>query len=224
MVQQERCKLSTEFHLYKHGDCNVQICQLNDENTTNVPQLHVCGSGECGTVTFSQAKLDKIDIAEISKPGATAWTLDDEDPQLGAKDYLAISHVWANGTGVGEHASGKVNQCLFQYYKCVAKALNCQGIWWDTISIPSDKEKRIEAIRNMHYNYKKAKHTVVFDLELIDFRWTDGGHPCLALALSTWFSRGWTALELRSSESVKVIFRDPTGIGNVLKDLDFEII
>ncbi|KAF3129550.1 hypothetical protein TWF569_010471 [Orbilia oligospora] len=97
MVQQERCKLSTEFHLYKHGVCNVQICQLNDENTTNVPQLHVCGSGECGTVTFSQAKLDKIDIAEISKPGATAWTLDDEDPQLSAKDYLAISHVWANG-------------------------------------------------------------------------------------------------------------------------------
>ncbi|KAF3095366.1 hypothetical protein TWF103_010334 [Orbilia oligospora] len=178
MVQQERCKLSTEFHLYKHGVCNVQICQLNDENTTNVPQLHVCGSGECGTVTFSQAKLDKIDIAEISKPGATAWTLDDEDPQLSAKDYLAISHVWANGAA----------------------------------NMPQAKST------NVSFN------TSIFDLELMDFKWTDGGHSCLALALSTWFSRGWTAFELRSSESVKVIFRDPTGIGNVLKDLDFEII
>ncbi|EGX50627.1 hypothetical protein AOL_s00075g53 [Orbilia oligospora ATCC 24927] len=76
----------------------------------------------------------------------------------------------------------------------------------------------------MHDNYKKAKHTVVFDLELADFKWTGDGHSCLALALSTWFSRGWTALELRSSESVKVVFKNPNGGRRVLKDLDSKIV
>ncbi|EGX50626.1 hypothetical protein AOL_s00075g52 [Orbilia oligospora ATCC 24927] len=121
MVRQEGCELSSKFHLEKHGACNVQICQLNDENTTKVPQLHLlCKSQNCGTINFSQAKLNKIDIAEISKPGATAWTLNEKDPQPGAKNYLAISHVWANGTGVGEHTPGNVNRCLFRYFKTIA--------------------------------------------------------------------------------------------------------
>ncbi|KAF3165391.1 hypothetical protein TWF788_000744 [Orbilia oligospora] len=228
LLGEKRCKLSGPHHLDKHRACNVQVCQLNDENTTNIPQRHsdCCGSKDCPTVEFSQAKLNKIDIRKISEPGATAWTLDEKHPQLGAEDYLAISHVWANGTGVGEHAPGKVNRCLFRYFKSIAEELGCKGIWWDTISIPSDKERRVEAIRNMHNNYSGAKHTVICDSELMDFEWTDDGHPCLALALSTWFSRGWTALELRSSRSISVIFnrKDPNGNRRVLKDLDSDII
>ncbi|KAF3171227.1 hypothetical protein EYR41_009508 [Orbilia oligospora] len=215
----ERCDLS-RYHLDKHGTCNAQVCLLNDENTTDIPQRHECESKLCGSVIFDPANLDSMSISELTATGATAWTLE-ANPKPQAEDYLAISHVWANGTGVGEHP-GRINECLFLLFKEFAEKLNCRGIWWDTISLPSNKNKKIKCLQIMHQNYKRAKHTVVYDLELADFLWSDDGRPCLALVLSTWFSRGWTALELRSSGSVKVVFRDTSGL--VLKDLDTDIL
>lgn len=70
----------------------------------------------------------------------------------------------------------------------------------------------------------RAKWTVVYDRELADFPWADDGTPCMALVFSTWFSRGWTALELFMSKNVCVIFRNPAGPGYVLKDLDRDIV
>ncbi|KAF3222197.1 hypothetical protein TWF192_010815 [Orbilia oligospora] len=215
----EHCDLS-RYHLDKHETCNAQVCLLNDENTTDIPQRHECESKLCGSVIFDPANLDNMSISELTATGATAWTLE-ANPKPQAEDYLAISHVWANGTGVGEH-SGRVNECLFLLFKGFAENLNCKGIWWDTISLPSNKNKKIKCLQIMHQNYKRAKHTVVYDLELADFLWSNDGRPCLALVLSAWFSRGWTALELRSSGSVKVVFKDSSGL--VLKDLDTDIL
>ncbi|EGX53750.1 hypothetical protein AOL_s00004g409 [Orbilia oligospora ATCC 24927] len=217
----EHCDLS-RYHLDKHGACNAQVCLLNEENTTDIPQRHECESKLCGSVIFDPANLDSMSISELAETSATAWTLE-ANPKPRAEDYLAISHVWANGTGVGEHP-GRINKCLFLLFKEFAEKLDCKGIWWDTISLPSNKNKKIKSLQIMHQNYKRAKHTVVYDLELADFLWSDDGRPCLALVLSSWFSRGWTALELRSSRSVKVVFKDQSGSGLVLKDLDTDIL
>ena len=136
---------------------------------------------------------------------------------------MAVSHVWSDGTGVGLSQPGNVNSCLLHHFETIAKTLRCQGIWWDTISIPTDKDKRTLALNVMHQNYSAAACTLVHDLELVNFTWQEDGSPCLALVMSTWFSRGWTALELRASRSVKVLFRDSAG-DPVLKDLDSEIL
>ncbi|KAI0183937.1 hypothetical protein EV127DRAFT_486622 [Xylaria flabelliformis] len=128
------------------------------------------------------------------------------------KDYMALSHVWSDGTGVGLKAPGKVNKCLHAYFAKIARKLGCDGLWWDAISIPSERTARATAIERMLDNFEKAKVTVLHDQDLVRFPWRDDGSPAVALVLSSWFTRGWTAAELFASRhhSVKVLYADPT--------------
>ena len=141
--------------------------------------------------------------------------------------YLAISHVWSDGTGAGVQGEGRVNRCLFDYFKGIAKRLGCTAIWWDTISIPMEREARKIAISRMNENYKQAWHMVIHDQYLIQFPWAEDGGPCLALLLSPWFTRAWTALELVMSKkgSVSVIYKDSKDpCGYTVKNLEREIL
>ena len=210
----------SRHHLESHRYCTAQTCLKNDENTTVVSQLHTCINGSCNDVELFP--VDKLNA--IADPGlqTTAWTLK-EPHDFECSKYLAISHVWSDGTGIGLQSPGTVNKCLFKRFEDIATRLDCDGIWWDSISVPTNKNKRRMALNKMNENYTRAEHTLVHDLELVNFTWKDDGSPCLALALSTWFSRGWTALELMASKSVKVLFRDSGG-ELVLKDLDKDIL
>lgn len=59
----------------------------------------------------------------------------------------------------------------------------------------------------MHLNYSNAAATLVHDEYLMEYRWADDGGPCLALVLSPWFTRGWTALELIMLKTVLVLYK-----------------
>jgi hypothetical protein len=222
----------SDRHLERHANCTVQLCWQNDENTTEVSQLHICHPGTpCKTKEFATSKVNEIPNPE---DGATAWSISSMTPKLGCERYMAISHVWSDGTGAGSNESGHVNMCLIERFSKIAKRedIKCDGIWWDTISLPTDKKKKVMALNKMHKNYQKASCTLVHDLELIEFPWAGDGSPCVALAFSTWFSRGWTALELYMSEKVWVLFGSPGDDSlapndrnnYVLKDLDRDIL
>jgi hypothetical protein len=205
--------------------CDPQHHLCDPQHRLCDPQLHLCLLG-CKTIPFL---IDNVNNVPDPKDGATAWSISSEQPELKRwsknRPYMAISHVWSDGTGIGSKGAGNVNQCLVDHWKKIANdpKISCRTIWWDTISLPTDKDKRNEALNKMHSNYKKAKCTLVHDLELASFTWKDDGSPCLALAFSTWFSRGWTALELYVSETVWVLFKDSNG-KPVLKNLDTEVL
>ncbi|KAJ4171713.1 hypothetical protein NW754_000292 [Fusarium falciforme] len=161
---------------------------------------------------------DLENALEGGKP--TAWHIEDRRLCTTEESYMAISHVWADGTGVGGgRPAGTVNQCLLGYFSTIAKGQGCVGVWWDTISVPERSPARGLALQNMHSYYRQAKCTVVHDAYLLHIPWREDGSPCIALVLSPWFTRGWTALELLVSESVKVIFKD-----GQIKDLKSEIL
>jgi hypothetical protein len=65
----------------------------------------------------------------------------------------------------------------------------------------------------------------VHDALFLDFKWREAGSAGVALALSPWFTRAWTALELQSSQRVKVAFKNPDESSSLplLKDLDDDI-
>lgn len=56
-----------------------------------------------------------------------------EKLQVGCERYMAISHVWADGTGKG-NTPGRVNECLFDFFARLARSrdLRCHGIWWES--------------------------------------------------------------------------------------------
>lgn len=215
-------------HGKEHRNCTPRFCYVSDVNSTLVRQLHKCTGGSCGEMEFPLALLDNAALNNTP----TAWTsqgIKAKNHSLvdSAHDsYMAISHVWSDGTGVGLKKPGVVNECLIDFFMSIAKDLQCGGIWWDAICIPIDRSARRKAMDNMISNYTYASVTLVHDTSLVNFGWKDDGSPCVALVLSDWFTRGWTAAELAASYQVKVLFKDPCNPDGppLVKDLDDEVM
>ncbi|GIC87631.1 uncharacterized protein Aud_004017 [Aspergillus udagawae] len=215
---------ATKHPSLKHEDhqkCTTGLCYQTTIDSTRAKQCHKCGKPptcDGKRVLFDPERLNE----SIRNGGRTVWSVNEPFHVSQDQPYVAISHVWADGTGIGLGKVGEVNCCLFNYFAGITRTLGCDALWWDTISIPTEKEARKKAINEMHKNYSSARCTVVHDQYLTNFLWSDDGSPCLAIVLSSWLTRGWTALELIMSPSVKVIFKGTSG--PVIKDLDSDIL
>ncbi|GAP84322.1 putative kinesin light chain [Rosellinia necatrix] len=209
-----------------HDSCAASRCDASHQNSTKLPQIHKCEAEMDATCEQRQYPVD--DVVEAFERGkGTAWSCEDlRNPKLAETDdpYIAISHVWSDGTGVGLKAKGTVNSCLFDFFGRIARSLDCKGIWWDALCIPLEPKARSDALGQMHRNYQNAKYTVVHDLYLLNIPFTDAATACLALVLSPWFTRCWTALELFMSKKVKILFKGSDPNKPDLKDLDDEIL
>jgi ankyrin repeat protein len=205
-----------------HKHCTLDLCEYSRLDFTSVKQRHEqrrCQDVPCGTFTelFPRALLEGAALAD--RP--TAWRLDGKALVASPEEepVMAISHVWSDGTGAGGWAVGEVNRCLYEFFRGIAGRFQCRGIWWDTICMPREKAARTRAINKIQSNYETARITLVHDCYIRRWEWVDAETACLAIIMSPWFSRGWTALELAKSRKVKVVFKD-----SVIKDLDEDIL
>ena len=224
------CKDAEDKDHY-HAACTPGECGPNTADTTEKAQLHKCSrwnQSSCPTVRYSVDALeDSITSVNVSR-----WSRHGRRPAAPGEQYVALSHAWIDGTGIGNGPDptnrknmGRVNRCLDEYFLRIVKRLDCTAFWWDTISLPTTPDIRKREIDKMHYIYREATHTVVHDNSLVDFKWADDGSPCVALVLSSWFTRGWTALELHESrKSVKVLYKGPDPDNPLIKDLDRDIL
>ncbi|KAK2462356.1 hypothetical protein APHAL10511_005662 [Amanita phalloides] len=200
-----------------HQNCTFDFCEISAVNFTNVVQLHRPGCDQnCKKKDFPIHLLDKP--AEENRP--TAWAIDGKRPLEPGEPYMAISHVWSDGTG----GNGSVNECLYAFFCDVARDLKCKGLWWDAICIPQDKRARAKAINRMHEYYSQATCTIVHDLCLATSEWAGPDHASFVLVMSNWFTRGWTALELARSKKVEVLFNASKSPGYLRKNLDDDIM
>jgi hypothetical protein len=215
-----------------HSACNFGFCEFSTRNFTAVQQYHerrpyeeeeqtkIAENHKNKEVCFPLQGLfndDKL-VEAVKKHKLTAWNLDGSTILEHPRPFMAISHVWSDGTGTGTWDSKKVNECLYGYFKGVAKRFQCEGIWWDTLCIPQDRSARSAALNIMHLNYEYARVTLVHDLFLRNLHFGGPGEASFAIVLSPWFTRGWTALELAKSRKVKIVFKDS------IKDLDVDIL
>ncbi|KAH7303476.1 hypothetical protein B0I35DRAFT_455191 [Stachybotrys elegans] len=193
----------------KHQQCTFDFCEYSQRDFTAVKQRHECMNGD-------------YTLNETAKSGkSTVWALDGKSMIQPPGPYMAISHVWSDGTGIGAWPDGEVNECLYTFFRTIAERFECEGIWWDTLCIPKGREARQKAIGNIPSSYQDARITLVHDLFLRNCEWNEET-ACFAIIMSPWFSRGWTAVELAQSRKVKVIFRGPSG--PIIKDLDEQIL
>ncbi|KAI5805657.1 hypothetical protein DFH27DRAFT_552472 [Peziza echinospora] len=214
----------------RHEECLTDHCVYDVVNHTNVSQLHKCSDPrECRLTPEGMFGRELLDEAALAgRP--TAWALDGRTLLEPGQRYMAVSHIWADGTGVGMGHSGRVNECLWAFFRGVAEqaeGAGCEGIWWDAISIPGERRAKAAVLDRMHEHYGNALFSFVHDRFLLETPWEDvGGRPCMAMLFSPWFGRGWTALELAKSRAVKVAFLAPPGTAAawVLKDLDSEVM
>ncbi|KAM3549187.1 hypothetical protein ARSEF4850_008994 [Beauveria asiatica] len=180
-----------------HSSCTFEFCELSQRDFTAVQQRHEClDKDNCRPLggLFSRVVLEDACIKGLS----TVWALDGVDMLKAPRPYMAISHVWSDGTGTGTWKAGQVNECLYQFFHSIAERFGCEGIWWDTICIPEEKKARQNAIHRIQNNYQGAAITLIHDCFLRKWPW-DPETACFGILMSPWFSRGWTALELAKS-------------------------
>jgi hypothetical protein len=214
---------------HEHEQCTFDFCEHSRLDFTSVEQHHEHCEGieNCVKSPF-EFPLGQLD-ERVKTESVTAWKLvsGSSDESLSLMDpkqpYMAISHVWADGTGAGTWGPGKVNKCLYRFFCEIAREFQCAGCWWDTISIPRKDELRNKALNDMHNNYANARVTLVHDLYLREWEWVNAETACFAIVMSPWYSRGWTALELAKSHKVKILFKARND-GFVVKDLDVDIL
>jgi len=224
---------SLQMHpLIRHNDhdlCTQARCQGAHLDSTRVGQMHKCSKSSfpesediCAPTEFPTDLL----VPAVEKGNQTAWSKNEKRLILPRESYVALSHVWSDGTGVGREDQGSTNGCLWKYFASIATTLKCDGIWWDAISVPLDPKVRGLALSRMHTNYADAKCTVVHDRFLLELEWESPENACLALVMSPWFTRGWTALELAMSSNVQVLFkgRSSDPMEPDIRDLETEIL
>lgn len=173
---------------HEHEQCTFDFCEHSRIDFTSVRQRHEKHHGE--TQCNGKCKPQGFPLSAQSwKRKAVIWKLDGQSLLDSSDPYMAISHVWADGTGAGTWGSGQVNECLWEFFCDIAKDFQCEGCWLDTISIPSDDEARAEALNNMHNNYADARITLVHDLYLREWEWIDAETACFAIVMSPWYSK-----------------------------------
>jgi hypothetical protein len=215
-----------------HSACNFDFCEFSNRNFTAVQQYHERRPYEEEEQTkidenhkskkvcfplrglFNDGKL----VEAVKSKKRTAWSLDGSAILEHPRPFMAISHVWSDGTGTGTWPSKQVNECLYSYFKGVAERFQCEGIWWDTLCVPQDRNVRSDALNLMHLNYEYARVTLVHDRFLRNLPFEGPDQASFAIILSPWFTRGWTALELAKSRKVKIVFKDS------IKDLEVDIL
>jgi hypothetical protein len=81
-----------------HDQCTFDFCEHSRLDFTSVTQRHECPDQACAkTISFDAAELDMA--VNAGKP--TAWTLDGSSIIEPHQPFMALSHVWADGTGTG---------------------------------------------------------------------------------------------------------------------------
>ncbi|KAG4272987.1 hypothetical protein FPRO04_10067 [Fusarium proliferatum] len=205
---------------HEHEQCTFDFCEQSRVDFTSVIQRHEppC-NGECKKILFPLQQLDE----QVTNGQPTAWKANEPSLLEASKPYMAVSHVWSDGTGSGIWGPGQVNKCLYDLFSEVAQSFQCEGCWWDTISIPLEDKARSRALGNMHSNYNNSRITLIHDLYLRQWEWIDAETACFAIVMSPWYSRGWTALELAQSHKVKILFKENNDT-RVIKDLDVDIL
>jgi hypothetical protein len=189
-----------------HSACNFDFCEFSSRNFTAVQQHHEPRSYEKGYEKEDQATIaenhenkgvcfplrglfDDGKLVEAVKANRlTAWSLDGLTILEHPRPFMAISHVWSDGTGTGTWPSKQVNECLYDYFKGIAKRFQCEGMWWDTLCVPQDRNHRSMALNIMHYNYEYARITLVHDRFLRNLPFDGPGTACFAIVMSSWFT------------------------------------
>ncbi|KAL4969452.1 uncharacterized protein BDV14DRAFT_165955 [Aspergillus stella-maris] len=151
-----------------------------------------------------------IPIALWNKGSKKVWSVEWHFEGKRKPDYVAISHVWADGHG--NPRANTLPQCQMDRIQRLVEAMHWEGrkpvpsnpylsdgigFWMDTLCLPvSHKERKDKAIASMRHVYSNAKAVLVLDNWLQQIR--SDAHPLDVIARvyqSNWLKRLWTHQE-----------------------------
>ncbi|KAK4947468.1 hypothetical protein LTR10_013836 [Elasticomyces elasticus] len=205
-----------------HGNCTASECKLLQVDSKAYTTAHADRACQCAFRGAPPQMLADA-IMHESMPLVTV----SEEPTSGVvvhlqtarpdTDYVAISHVWADGMGNLDENS--LPQCTLRQVRDYVNALSQRDskfptpFWIDTLCLPRRPfELRQKGLLSFSEAFKRAKHVLVLDSYLRGLC-AQGMSPTDILARVAacgWTQRLWTFSEGRLAKSVYFQFHDQT--------------
>jgi hypothetical protein len=203
------------------GDPDTRHCRSSNVDINNYEVKHVRGECRCSIISIPVEKV--VDI--IHKDGIPVFALKPDkhldirrvgERKDEAPEYMAISHVWADG--LGNPTQNALPLCQVERIQSLVNSRSGKDgrpvfIWMDTLCIPitADGEARKKSISNMGLIYEKALGTLVLDAELITHsKNVDLVERVSRIFYSRWATRLWTLQEAAANVNFVVQFKDGT--------------
>lgn len=193
-----------------HQFCDEQRCLVNQTNVSNYQTRHTKRDCKC-----EELLVDSDSVFGILKTGSfpllrlkESQNLDgisiDVVPSDGASQYVALSHVWADG--LGNARRNALPRCQLSFLKSLITKLSTAAgqpvadllFWCDTLCCPvQSKEAKDLALSQMRRTYEMASHVLVLDssLRLYSAESFDHEELCSRVLSCSWMSRLWTLQE-----------------------------
>lgn len=161
-----------DYDLYRTEHV-IEGCHCGQEHTLEDQVIEGCNCGFMGPemekiYTILDRRLIpviKVDFL-LDDKGVVHLELDVSDSQI-TPEYVAISHVWADG--LGNQTDNKLPLCqLFQIIHLARKASKKVSIavWIDTLCVPRDRSQRGKALDLMNDTYRLSERVLVLDANL----------------------------------------------------------
>ncbi|KAK5657621.1 hypothetical protein OQA88_2693 [Cercophora sp. LCS_1] len=212
-----------------HGKCTDVICSAAQINNDTYQLSHDTEGCQCEEFRVDIGKIKEILGGSETYP-VLAFDPDDEgallvEPFVDGSDYIALSHVWADG--LGNTKDNTLQRCQIVRLRRLVSAIEdfvwaqdnskprpkyC--IWVDTLCCPVAKlepEYNKLSLLRMKTVYEQATHVLVLD-KALSIHDAEKLHPATALlrifGSSIWMRRLWTLQEGVLAKSIFFQFRD----------------
>ncbi|KAM0812454.1 putative Heterokaryon incompatibility domain-containing protein [Seiridium cardinale] len=201
-----------------HETCTENSCARNNIDNDTYEQAHVCEERQCQKLKPSLSDImavlerDEIPVVRLEKEGDMAWLTVAAMPKT-KPQFVAISHVWADGLG-GKSETG-LNMCQIQRVgdlcTSVRKIQGRAWFWLDCLCIPRDCDKKVyyKALDSIKDVYKCASSVLVIDKTVERCSVSSPSELLYAhIYLSAWMQRMWTYEEAVLSSELVFVLRD----------------
>lgn len=201
-----------------HETCTAVACARNNIDESTYRQAHVCQDTHCPKLlpsleqTMAILDADQIPMVCLEHLNGTPILKVVATSKTAPGDYIAFSHVWADG--LGGSTEGGLNRCqaerlsmLCSTFKETSKPVH---FWVDCLCIPrSDRKiyyKALVAIRDVYLN---ASTVLVIDKTIEECTTLSSTEELYAhIYLSAWMQRMWTYEEAVLARHVIFVLRD----------------
>ncbi|KAI4087731.1 MAG: hypothetical protein L6R37_008288 [Teloschistes peruensis] len=201
-----------------HDSCTSEACARNDIDESTYQQAHVCSGGQCTRLlpdlqqVLTILKEDNIPVVCLETSNGEHRLSVHAMSKTPSRDYIAISHVWADG--LGGSTEGGLNRCqaerLSNLCTSVRKTSQPARFWVDCLCIPrSEQDVYITALIGIRDVYLNASSVLVIDKTIEECTVTSSTEDLYAhIYLSAWMQRMWTYEEAVLAKELNFVLAD----------------
>lgn len=183
-----------------HERCTADACQRNNVDLATYTQQHWPPDCQCPFLKPDlSVVLDILDagcfpVVRLDADGRSL-AIDRVQSDNRKMDYIAFSHVWADGLGSTTEVG--LPSCQVRRLHCLAETRTRNGAFWvDSLCVPKQEPHRGKAVQMMKHTYKNATGVIVLDqgLQILSTK-SSGLEIAWSVFASGWFGRLWTYQE-----------------------------